>query len=165
MRQGITLANRVRRHRASTGIAEESVDLVTSSMLVSQFEFEPYRYFSRQVADVLGRPTPRENRRLKPAIETLRSTLLANQLEGHCDEIERSLAPRGWCFMSFQMFHFDDRENRWFLVEEMHQALALLARRFRFDIDIVPEHGLATRYDGASGASVDFSLVLEPKPR
>ena len=161
--RAIALANRVSRQRTNLGIADASVDLVTSSMLVSQFDHEPYDYFSRQVADVLGPPTAKEERRLEPAAQKLRSTLRANQLDGHCDEIERILAPGGYCFMSFEMFVLDAGASCWTLVGEMHEALGSLARRFSFAFDILPEHELFARFVGQKAASVVCSLVLQPR--
>lgn len=120
--QANALAKRIRRHRTSLGIDAASVDLTTSSMVVSQFEHEPCEYFSRRVADMLGPPTQNEERRLGPAMETLRTTLLSNQIEGHCDEIARILAPGGRCLMSFELFHLNRETGRWFLVDEMYGA-------------------------------------------
>ncbi|MCH7888301.1 MAG: hypothetical protein IIA00_03380 [Proteobacteria bacterium] len=161
--RAIALANRVSRQRTNLGIPDASVDLVTSSMLVSQFDHEPYDYFSWQVAEVLGPPTAKEERRLEPAVQRLRATLRTNQFDGHCDEIERILAPGGYCFMSFEMFVLDAAASRWILVKEMHEVLGLLARRFSFAFDILPEHELFARFVGQKAASVVCSLVLQAR--
>ncbi len=161
--QANALAKRVRRHRTSLGIDTASVDLATSSMVVSQFEHEPYQYFSRQAAGMLGPPTRNEERRLEPAMETLRATLLSNQIERHCEEIARILAPGGRCLMSFELFHLNRETGRWFLVDEMHGALQILARRFDFDFDILPEERTVTRVDIGDSASLVHSFVLEPR--
>jgi hypothetical protein len=154
------LAKRVRRHRTSLSVPERSADLVISTMVLSQFEHEPYNYFAQQAAARLGRPTPGEERRLKPALEGLRSLLLSTQIERHCDEIERILAPGGVCFVSFETFHFDPDLGRWFLVKEMHDAVAFLAQRFRFDFDLLGEGGGVVRYASGERRSIVNCFVL-----
>ncbi len=163
LRLAAKLAKRVKHRRDSLSIPDHSVDLVTSSMLVSQFDFEPYSYFSRQVVACLGQPSPGEDRRLKPALERLRSTLVADQFERHCDEIERILAPGGRCFMSFEMFHYDADAGGWFLVRDMHRALETLAGRFDFDFDTIGERGSVIRFQGGGSSSVVHCYLLAPK--
>lgn len=165
LRQARALAKRVGRYRDSLDIPDASTDLVISSMLVSQFEHEPYEYFSRQAATLLGAPTPQEERYLRTALDKLRSTLLTNQISRHCDEIHRMLAPGGRCFVSFELFRLDPHLGRWFLVKEMHKVLELLARRFDFNLDVVPEPDSLTRFQSGDGASAVLSLVLEPVTR
>ncbi len=165
LRRAGALANRVKRQRTIMDIADASVDLVTSSMVVSQFEHEPYGYFSKQAAAVLGPPSPGEENRLSPAMEALRSTLLANQIERHLDEIERILAPGGHCFMAFEMFHVDDGTGRWFLVREMHGALAAIAGRFDFNFDILPQSDSVALFETPGGRSVVHRFVLEPRAK
>lgn len=164
-RRAGALANRVKRQRTTMDIPDASVDLVTSSMVVSQFEHEPYEYFSKQAAAVLGPPSPGEKNRLRPAMEALRSTLLANQIERHLDEIERILAPGGHCFMAFEMFHVEEGTGRWFLVREMHGALAAIARRFDFNFDILPHSDSVALFETPGGRSVVQRFVLEPRPK
>ena len=165
LRRAGALANRVKRQRTTMDIPDASVDLVTSSMVVSQFEHEPYGYFSKQAAAVLGPPAPGENKRLRPALETLRSTLLANQIERHLDEIERILAPGGHCFMAFEMFHVEDGTGRWFLVKEMLGALAAIDRRFDFNFDILPQSDSVALFETPGGRSVVHRFVLEPRAK
>ncbi len=159
------LAKRVKHRRDSLSIPDHSVDLVTSSMLVSQFEFEPYSYFARQALARLGPPDSSEDRRLRPALERLRSTLVADQFERHCDEIERILAPGGRCFMSFEMFHHDADAEGWFLVRDMHRALDTLAGRFNFDFDTIDERGSVIRFQTGRSGSVVYCFLLAPKRR
>ena len=165
LRRAGALANRVKRQRTTMDIPDASVDLVTSSMVVSQFEHEPYGYFSKQAAAVLGSPSRGEENRLSPAMEALRSTLLANQIERHLDEIERILAPGGHCFMAFEMFHVEDGTGRWFLVSEMHGALAAIAGRFDFNFDILPQSDSVALFESPGGRSVVHRFVLEPRPK
>ena len=161
MGRAADLARRVRRHRSSLSIADASVDLVTSSMLVSQFEHEPYGYFSEQTARRLGRPDADQARRLRPAMERLRSTLFAAQVERHCDEIRRILAPGGLCFMSIEMFHRDPDHQHWFAVREMPAVIAQLSEHFCFNFDVIGEADCLTRFQTDRSPSLVFSFVLE----
>ena len=154
-----------RRRHTPLAIADASIDLVTSSMLISQFEHEPYRYFSHQAAKRLGPPAPGESRRLAPAMDALRTALLGDQIERHCDEIERILAPGGRCFMSFEAFQYSPAGGRWFLVAEMHAALARLARRFDFDFDLIGEADMVLRSHTAEHPALVYAFVLAPKRR
>ncbi len=156
------VAKRVTRHRTSLSVPAGGVQLVTSSMLLSQFEHEPYEYFSKHAVALLGPPKAPEEKRLAPAIERLRSALLANQVARHVDEVRRMLAPGGLCYMSFEMFHIDEGSGRWFLVREMHRALALLAERFHFRFDLLDPAGAVTYYQGEGTPSLVHAFVLEP---
>ena len=160
-----TAAKTARRRRTPLSIADGSVDLVTSSMLISQFEHEPYRYFSRQAVKRLGPPATGEERRLAPVMDSLRTTLIGDQIERHCDEIERILAPGGRCFMSFEAFQRGPAGGRWFLVEEMHAALGRLARRFDFDFELIGEADMVLRSDTAEDPALVYAFVLAPKGR
>ena len=98
-------------------------------------------------------------------MEALRSTLLANQIERHLDEIERILAPGGHCFMAFETFHVEEGTGRWFLVREMHGALAAIARRFDFNFDMLPHSDSATLFEPPGGRSVVQRFVLQAMGR
>ena len=144
-------------------MAAHSFDLITASMLISQFESEPYAYFSRQAAAALGTPSAAEAKRLEGPMDTLRSDLLATQMERVCDEIERLLAPDGRCYVSFEMFHRGDGEPSWFLVDPMVDALGVLGERFRFDFDTVPEATASATFEGAKGRSIIHQYLLQAK--
>ena len=162
-RRADALAKRVRHHHDSLGIGDGSIDLVTSSMVVSQFEHEPYGYFAKTAREVLGFPSEKEERRLKSELDSLRSKLLVWQVERHLDEIERILAPEGRCFMAFEVFHFDPDSKRWFLVKEMHHILGVLGQRFDFDFDILPAAESCIEMRVGSAPSVVQAFVLRPK--
>ncbi len=157
------LSKRIGRQRDPLDIADHSVDLVTSSMLLSQFETQPYNYFAEQAATLLGRPRRRDERRLDAAMKALRTTLLTNQVASHCQEIERILAPGGRCFMAFELFHYDSERECWFLVGQMHQALAIVAERFEFDFDLLPETDLALRFEPPGKSSLVYAFILKAK--
>lgn len=158
------LASRARGQCREVAIPSDSVDLVTSSMVLSQFEHEPYTFFSTRVAARLGRPDSSEAERLLPAVDELRSALLANQIERHLDEIHRILAPDGRCYLSFEMFHGEEH-GRWFSVPGMTHALDAIGKRFHFRFDIIPESQVLTRFATNQGTSLAWGLVLEPRKR
>lgn len=162
-RRGTTLARRAIRERAPLDIPNNSVGLVISSMLASQFEHEPYHYFSRQVAAKLGLPSPQIEKQFRPQMEALRDALLINQVAGHCDEIQRILASTGRCFMAFEMFHCDRGADRWFLVRQMHRVLDIVAERFHFDFDSAPQSTSQSIFETPTGRSIVHQYLLRPK--
>lgn len=160
-RRATALAGRLKGHRRRLDIDDGSIDLVISSMLLSQFEHEPYEYFSKQVQSRLGTPAPGAEKRLRPSMEALRTALLTNQIDGHCDEIERIMAPDGRALVTFEMFHYDRDEKRWFLVSQMHGALGILAERFDFDFDSAPGEAMDNHFETPTGRSVVCHFVLK----
>lgn len=162
-KRAIALANRVEARSDRLDIPDHSVDLVISSMVISQFEHEPYDYFSRQVAALLGPPSTPEEARLSPAMEKLRRTLLTNQIEGHCREIERISAGDGRIFLAFELFHGEAGGHRLHLVEPMHDALRLLARHFDFDFAGNPDPVVDTGFEAGDAGSVVYHFLLAPK--
>lgn len=161
LKRAAALAERVESRLTSLDIADHSADLVISSLVISQFEHEPYTYFSRQAAALLGPPTPAESKRLRPAMERLRNTLTKRQLIRHCDEIARILTPDGHCIMSFELFHFDAGTDGWFLVEQMHRGMALIAERLRFNFDILPAGDKVAQLDVRGGRSMIYTFALD----
>lgn len=158
------LADRLATHRLPLPIDDGSVDLVTSSMVVSQFVHEPYDYFSRRTAELLGPPATDEEPRLRPAMHRLRSSLLSGQMRGHCEEIQRILAPGGLCYLSFEMFDAEPGMKQWQLIEGMAKVLEAIGRYFYFNFDIIPEQESITRFQTPGGSSLVLSVVLESKP-
>ena len=157
------LAKRLKGEKRQISIADGSVDLVISSMLISQFEHEPYDYFSHQTASLLGPPTEKQEGRLRPALERLRTLLLVMQIERHCDEIVRILKPGGISYMSFELFHGKPGSAIWFLVREMHQALGILADRFDFYFDFIDDGVKFTRARAGDADSLVLSMLFRPK--
>lgn len=143
-------------------IPEQSVDLVTSVLVMSQFEHEPYAYFSRQATNRLGPPTAREEKRLQADLERLRSNLLEEQIDRHCREIARILAPGGYCIMAFELFHLDSTHDRWFLVEEMYRGLKIVERHLDFSGDLLPESDAVCRFEQEDSASLVYYFALKP---
>lgn len=162
--RAVSLVDHADRERTPLPLPDQCADLVTSSMVVSQFEHEPYDYFSRCALERLGSPSPAEQERLQPTMDALRSTLLRRQLARHCDEIARILAPDGRAYLSFELFHLSPFPDRWFVVEGMPSLLDIFGQRFLFDFDIIPQSETVTRFQVADEPSLVLSLVLAPKP-
>ena len=160
--RSVALARKVRGTQ-SLSLPSRSVDLVTSSMVVSQFEHEPYQFFVQAAEGLLGRPTPREERALSKVVSRLRDTLVEGQLENHCAEIVRILKTGGYCYMSFELFQEHDLRGPWFLVESTHKAMGILGRRFAFDFDILTPTETAERFATGETSSVVYSYVLRPR--
>lgn len=158
-----TLAGRARRHHRTLSIPNDAVQLVTSSMVVSQFEHEPYGYFARQAAAQLGPPSDADEAQLRATMESFRTLLLDDQIERHCEEIDRILAPGGRCYLSTEIFHLLPDERRWIGVEGVPKALETLRRRFSFNFDIIPETELFARFEFRGGVSLVGAFVLESK--
>ena len=161
--RSVALARKVRGTQ-KLSLPSHGMDLVTSSMVVSQFEHEPYQFFAQAAEDLLGPPTPSEERTLLKAVSRLRDTLIARQLENHCAEIVRILKPGGRCYMSFELFHeHAASRGSWFLVESTHRALGVLGRRFTFDFDILTPTETAERFSTGETSSLVYSYVLRPR--
>lgn len=161
--KAIRVADRLRNHRVALPISESSVDLVTSSMVVSQFVHEPYTFFSCRTAEVLGPPKHEDEDRLRPMMRRLCSTLFRHQVQGHCEEIARILTPNGLCYMSFELFHGIPQSRTWHLVEGVANVLEVLNRFFFFNFDHVTESDSLTRFRAKDETSLVFSVVLESK--
>lgn len=158
-----TLAGRARRYRRTLSIPDNAVQMATSSMVMSQFEHEPYGYFSRQVAARLGPPSPAEEEQLQPVMERFRTSLLDDQIERHCEELDRILAPGGRCYFSSEAFHWHAERGQWLAVEGMPKMLETLGRRFAFNFDLIPEMESFSRFKVDGGESLVGSFVLESK--
>jgi hypothetical protein len=157
-----TLAHRVAGIRQELEIPDHSVDLVVSSMVISQFEHEPYKYFLRQVAALIGLPSEREEQRVGPATQALRATLLTNQVRGHAAEIDRILAPDGRCFVAFELFHRSAERAHWHMVHDGHAAMRILADKFAFDFDDELDPITDTRFENAGARSAVYHFLLAP---
>ncbi|MCH7629599.1 MAG: hypothetical protein IH997_12935, partial [Proteobacteria bacterium] len=120
-------------------------------MLVSQFAYEPYQFFSFRTAERLGPPTPEQEERLLPAMEKLRSALFTHQVQRHLDEVQRILAPGGICYLSFELFSTVPQSHQWFMVEGVPTVMEAAGKRFHFNFDIIPENELVTQSQTSTG--------------
>ena len=121
-------------------------------------------WFPHKAAEKLGPPAQEEEKKLLPAMKALQEVLLCRQVEQHCEEIRRILAPGGYCYMSFEAFHVVPDAVHWFLVEGMAKALEIVGRHFLFNFDIIPDHEPMTRFQAGGAPSLVFSFMLTASP-
>ena len=146
-------------------LADHSVDFITSSMVVSQFDFEPYSYFVRNLYARFGRQAVERNSdALNALVETLRDNLFLTQVEAHCREIARLLKPDGRVYFSIEALHRERPSDHWFYAEVMCKAMGIVARHFLFDLDTLPDIIVPARSEMVrGGASVIHSYLLLPR--
>ncbi len=162
LRQAIKIARHPAPHQPLS-VADQSADLVISSMVLSQFEFEPYEYFASRATTTHGRPTGKQAAKLDQGTDVLRDILLSQSIDRHCREIIRILRPDGRCFMAFEMHHKNQETDGWFLVRQMHDAIPALQQYFHFDFDQLqaPDH-VVELADGNSRSLV-YCYLLRPR--
>lgn len=144
-------------------IEADSIELATSSMVLSQFDFEPYGYFTNQLIGRFGLEEIKQHElKLAPLLETLRDKLFIAQVESHIKEIYRiikkDLKPR--IYLSAELFHSYPGTDRYFLVQHMPKALEIISKYFYFDFNQpYPEDALIKSQVG-EGCSVTQCYLL-----
>lgn len=146
-------------------IDSHAFDFVTSSLVASQFDSEPYNYFAHAIEKKFGREAIQAKAdALTPLMEELRSELFRIQIEGHCEEIFRLLdKEHGRAYLSVELFRSIPTEDDYFLVHETPQLLETMKRLFFFDFDSIPAEKVLTINDMGPGKSVVQSFVLRPR--
>lgn len=136
-----------------------SFDLVISGMVVSQFDFEPLQYFTRQL---LARYEIRDSDRaaLENKLQDLRRALFTKTLSGHLKEIRRLLKPGGRAYMSFEMFHRKRNSPYWFIPDHVAASLEEIGRHFLCSFEVNEPAESMTRVEMLSGESVIRSFLL-----
>lgn len=145
-------------------IPDDSIDLVTVSMVVSQFDNEPYAYFSRLLAEKFGVEQVLENEeKLRPLLEQLRSLLFRIQAEGLVREMHRIVnKDHGRIFFSVEFFRSLGEKGPFFLVHEIPRALEMIGDYFHFDFEPIPIQETLTTFSQNEGTSVIQCYVLSP---
>ena len=163
------MARAIRRARQNSSrnklpIEDGSVDLVTSSMVASQFDFEPFTYFIRNLAQAHGPDRLRPMADKLSALEKeLRDTLLVEQMAGHCEEMVRLLRPGGRVFFSMEILHRPQGAQDWFQPQIVPKILDVLNRYFHYDVDFMPDSlAMETRDAPEGGRSVIQTSILKP---
>ena len=150
--------------RATLPIEDGTVDLVTSSMVASQFDFEPFTYFIKELVRTYGMEEVRRVAKdLSVLEEDLRDTLLVEQMQGHCEEIVRLLRPDGRVYFSMEILHQPGEGGNWFQPKIVPKILDVLNRFFFYDVESLP--GLLATETGESplgGRSVIQTSLLKP---
>ena len=98
-------------------------------------------------------------------MDEFRTSLLDDQIERHCEEIDRILAPGGRCYLSTEMFHWHPEQRQWITVVGLPKMLEVLGRRFAFNFDLIPEAETLSRFAVRGGSSLVCSFVLESKKK
>jgi len=152
--------------RALLPLSDHSIDFITSSMVASQFDFEPYTYFIRSLFRRFGQEAVEQNfGTLNPLAEALRDNLFLTQMEGHCQEMLRLLKPDGRIYFSIEMLHAGNSSDPYFLAEVSCKAMGIIGRYFYFDLQTLPEILTPTHTAMvAGGKSVIQSWLLLSKP-
>lgn len=147
-------------------VETNSVELATSSMVLSQFDFEPYSYFTNLLVNRFGiEEIKRHEAKLTPLLETLRDKLFIAQVEAHIKEmyriIKKDLKPR--IYLSAELFHSFPGTDQYFLVNHMPKALDIIGKYFFFDFNQpFPDEALIKSKVG-EGWSVTQCYLLTPK--
>lgn len=147
-------------------IPADSIDLVTASMVVSQFDHEPYAFFARLLAEKFGVEKVLESEeQLRPMVEQLRSLLFLIQAEGLVREMYRIVnKTQGRVFFSVEVFRSLNGEDRYFLVHEIPRAMETIAEYFQFEFQSIPAEETVTTFSQNEGTSIVQSFVLRPIP-
>jgi hypothetical protein len=128
------------RAEALLPLPDHSVDFITSSLATSQFDFEPYTFFIRNLFQHFGRQAvERDVDALNALVETLRDRLFVAQLEGHCAEMLRLLKPGGRIYFSIEAQHSSDSTEFFLQPDVFCKAMSIIGRHFCFDLQTLPE--------------------------
>ena len=149
-------------------IAANSIELATSSMVLSQFDFEPYSYFTNLLIARFGsEEIKRHESKLTPLLETLRDKLFLAQVESHIKEmyriIKKDLRPR--IYLSAELFQSYPGTDHYFLVHHMPKALELIGKYFYFDFNQSSPDAALIKSKVGEAWSVTQCYVLTPKER
>lgn len=145
---------------------DHSMDFVTSSMVISQFDAEPYSFFSTILERAYGGDRILSlEKTLRPLMEKLRTKLFVAQVKHHVAEIYRLVTKegKGRVFFSVEMFRQSAEGNVYFLVQDMQKALEIIGGYFLFDLELLPEPDVLHRCEVGDGISVIQNYVLAPR--
>lgn len=116
-------------------IEDDSVELVTSSMVLSHFDFEPYNYFVALLEDRFGRKQLQaQEAELNAHMEELRTRLFTLQVDAHAREIYRIVKKdnQARVYLSAELFRSYPNSKHSFVVRDMPGVLEILDKYFLF---------------------------------
>ncbi len=136
-----------------------SFDLVISTMVVSQFYFEPLQYMTQ---NLLARYPISDSHRdsVESRLQELRRILFTKMLAGHFKEIKRLLKPGGRAYVSFEICHRKKDSQFWFVPDYTGRGLAEISRRFLCSFDVTSPAEAMTQTETCEGESVILSFLL-----
>ena len=161
------IAERLRPDSEFIPLASASQQLITSSMVASQFDYEPYTYFATQLERRFGREQLlSQSDRLVPMMRDLRRILFRKQLEGHLREVYRLLDKTiGRFYFSVELFRAElPQMDHYYVVPDMGQALDMLDRWFMFEFESIPIDQTLVQEPMGDGTSIIQNYVLRPRP-
>ena len=165
--KAINACRRASHTRDRIPVGNGSVDLVTSSMVASQFDSEPYTYFSRLLERKFGSEyLLAQEEKLSPLMNELRGDLFRIQMDGHADEIYRLVnKDHGRAYFSVELFRtLPKEEDGYFLVHEIPAVFQALSRYFYFDFETISPAETLRSAPMGKGTSIVQCYVLAPKP-
>lgn len=147
-------------------VEDDTIELVTSSMVLSQFDVEPYQYFSKLLEKKFGRENILKYESiLTPLMEKLRTKLFILQVESHIKEMYRMIKkdqlPR--VYLSAELFRSDSNRDQFFVVKDMPKALEIIGKYFYYAFGPSLEGKTLRRVDIGGGVSINQSYMLIPK--
>jgi hypothetical protein len=147
-------------------LQEDSIEFLTSSMVVSQFDVEPYNFFSVLLERTYGREKIQSlEKTLMPLMEKLRTKLFVDQVKQHVAEMFRLVKKDGTgrIYFSVELFRLNPDGKFYFLVQDMHEVLDIIGRYFWFDFDMLAESDVLHRSQMGDGISVVQNYILAPR--
>lgn len=165
LQKGLSEIRHIGATRDEIPIASDSIDFVTSSMVVSQFDYEPYSYFSKLLVDRFGLEHVRgKEEKVIHIVERLRDELFRVQVEGHVQEMHRIVnKKRGKVYFSVELFRsMPGQEDSYFLVHGITRALEVLNEYFHFDFGPIPPEQSLMKLPIGDGISIVQGLVMSP---
>ncbi|HEY5603547.1 MAG TPA: hypothetical protein VIM41_10585 [Gammaproteobacteria bacterium] len=153
-------------HYSPIPVEDDSMELVTSSMVLSQFDFEPYTYFSTLLEQQFTREELLKHAaKLTPLMEKLRTRLFTLQVETHVREMHRIVKKDGKAriYLSAELFRSHPSNDNFFLVQDMPIALDTLAKYFLFKFDACLGEKVLSKSELGQGVSINQCYCLVPK--
>lgn len=146
-------------------VKDHSLDLVTSSMVASQFDHEPYGFFSKLLLQTFDlKVLKKEEESLILMMEELRSEFFQIQIEGHVKELYRLVEKKeGRVYFSVELFHSLPEGEALFLVQEIPKAMEMLGRYFFFDFQWISPDQTLRKIENGNQVSIIMSFLLRPK--
>ncbi len=156
---------RLKKYSQVLPVENGSIDMVTSSMVVSQFEFEPYGFMTQVMMQKFGRENLlKMETSLRPYMDKLRDGLFLILTEGHFQEMHRVLTKKGRAYFSMENFHRDNITGQWFQVRNFSAILEKLEKYFWLDFDTLSGSFVPDRIGISGEETIVQTYVLEPKP-
>lgn len=148
-------------------VEDNSIELVTSSMVLSQFDVEPYGYFSTLLEKQYGcDEIAKQESKLMPLMERLRTKLFILQVESHIKEMYRIVKKdkKSRIYVSAELFRSYPDVDQFFVVQDMPKAMEIMDKYFFYEFGDLLEGKVLRKAQLGNGVSITQSFVLAPKP-